>query len=344
MNIIRPVQESDLDDIYELSAHTKVGLTTLPHDKTFLQERIQASERTFKRLPQKPNGRVFMFVLENLDTNQVIGTSAIFTKVGGFEPFWTYEIRNQIHQSSTLNVKKEISYLQLKAEHNGPSEIGTLFLSPHHRKGINGRMLSLSRFIFMSEFSQCFEDKVLAELRGVIDDNGKAVFWEAVGSHFFDIPFQKADLMVNKDKSFIADLMPKHPIYIPLLPKEAQAVLGKTHPETKPARCLLEQEGFCFENEIDIFEAGPVLGCKVKKIRVVQDCQTAIFSGTSSSQEKESELYFIARKGSAESFRLAVSSIEPISNNQINVSTETQQALKLKPGDEIIYSPLRKNA
>ena len=36
-------------------------------------------------------------------------------------------------------------------------------------------------------------------------------------------------------KGFIADLMPKLPIYVNLLSKEAQAVIGEVHDNTRPA-------------------------------------------------------------------------------------------------------------
>ena len=57
--------------------------------------------------------------------------------------------------------------LHLVAEHNGPCEIGSLFLAPVHRGGHNGRVLSLSRFLFMADHEHCFDPVVLAEMRGV---------------------------------------------------------------------------------------------------------------------------------------------------------------------------------
>src|SRR5687768_18577669 len=74
--------------------------------------------------------------------------------------------------------------------------------------------------------------------------------------------------MVNK--KFIADLMPTHPIYIPLLPKEAQEVIGKVHEQTIPAMRMLEGEGFKFAGMVDIFEAGPVVTCARDEIRTVR--------------------------------------------------------------------------
>ena len=94
---------------------------------------------------------------------------------------------------------------------------------------------------------------------GVVDAQGRSPFWEAIGRHFFDIDFPKADYLSMVNKRFIADLMPKHPIYIPLLPKEAQAVIGEVHDQTRPAMRILADEGFECCDQVDIFEGGPVV-------------------------------------------------------------------------------------
>ena len=117
-----------------------------------------------------------------------------------------------------LNVRKDVRTLTLVEEHNGPCEIGSLFLHPDYRRDGNGRLLSLSRFLFMAEHRQRFEPQVIAEMRGVIDDQGRSPFWDAVGKHFFEIDFPKADYLSMVNKKFIADLMPRHPLYVPLLP------------------------------------------------------------------------------------------------------------------------------
>jgi arginine N-succinyltransferase len=58
----------------------------------------------------------------------------------------------------------------------------------------------------------------------------------------------------------VAELMPRHPVYVNLLP-ERRAAIGEVHDDTQPARVLLEQEGFRYEGYVDIFDAGPTLEC-----------------------------------------------------------------------------------
>jgi arginine/ornithine N-succinyltransferase beta subunit len=166
--------------------------------------------------------------------------------------------------------------LHLVAEHSGPSEVCSLFLKPDYRKDNNGRLLSLSRFLFMSAHLAAFEPIVLAEIRGVIDDRGRSDFWDALGKHFFDIDFPKADYLSLINKRFIADLMPKHPIYTPLLSEAAQKVIGQPHEQSRPALKLLEAEGFRFSGMVDIFEAGPTITCPLMEIRAVRESKAAV--------------------------------------------------------------------
>jgi len=337
MLIIRPARESDIEQIYELAGKAPKGLTTLPHDMVKLTAKVMESVKNIQFPPSSPGGESFLFVLD--DGGKVIGTSAVFTKVGGFQPFWTYEVKSLINESPALNVKKEVKYLELKEDHNGPSEIGTLFLDQDHRQQHAGRFLSLSRFLFMAQYPNMFEDSVLAELRGTIDKEGSAVFWNAIGAHFFEMPFTQADMMLTEDKSFIADLMPKFPIYVDLLPKEAQLVMGVVAEETRPAIRLLEQEGFEKIPEIDIFEAGPVVCCKTSEIRTVKQSLTGPFAGATE-EASDGRLYMVANVKSLTDYCVTVSEVS-VNENQISLPQETIEALGLATGDALRISPLR---
>ena len=218
MLIIRPVRQSDLNGLLELAHLTGFGLTTLPRDRELLAERIDDSEQSFRRMAQRPRGECYLFVMEDTARGRnVVGTCGVTSKVGGFEPFYAYRIQTDTIGSEMLNVSKQIQTLTLVQEHSGPCEIGSLFLHPDYRRDGNGRLLSLSRFLFMAEHRHRFEPQVIAEMRGVIDDQGRSAFWDAVGKHFFEIDFPKADYLSMVNKKFIADLMPRHPLYVPLV-------------------------------------------------------------------------------------------------------------------------------
>lgn len=277
MNVLRPVALEDLDALLELSGMTGFGLTTLPTDRALLAKRVRASLAAFDRLEEgAARGDAYLFVLEDVNRGRVVGTCGIVSKVGGFDPFYAYRIESSVHESQHLGVRKEVSTLHLVAEHDGPCEVGSLFLAPEARGGGNGRLLSLARFLFMAECPENFDPTVIAEMRGVIDAEGRSVFWDAIGRHFFDLDFPTADYLSVVDKRFIADLMPSHPIYLPLLPESARAVVGRVHADTEPALRMLESEGFRDSGMVDIFEGGPVVACPLQEVRALRESESCV--------------------------------------------------------------------
>ncbi len=79
-------------------------------------------------------------------------------------------------------------------------------------------------------------------MRGVIDDKGYSPFWESTGERFFSMEFSRADYLCGTgQKAFIAEADAEHYLY-PFLTPEAQAVIGEVHPQTAPARAVLEKK------------------------------------------------------------------------------------------------------
>lgn len=338
MIVIRPVTEADLDQLEHLATVAGFGLTTLPKDRALLGKRICHSVESFTKQSEKPAGELYLFVMEDLANGRLVGTSGIVSKVGGFEPFYAYRIETSVHESKMLQVRKEIQSLHLVQEHSGPCEIGSLFLDPQYRRSSNGRVLSLARFLFMAQHSGHFEPQVIAEMRGVVDRQGRSPFWEALGRHFFEVEYPTADYLSMLNKKFIADLMPKHPIYIPVLPATAQDVIGKTHRNTEPAKHLLEAEGFVFSGMVDIFEAGPVLVCARDKIRSVKESRTATVQRLSD-DKPDSQTYIIGN--TQLDFRACQGPLSINDDGTVELNKLTAMALRVKVGQRIRYVAMR---
>lgn len=339
MFVIRPVQASDLDGLLALAGQTSFGLTTLPKDADWLAGRIRDSEEAFRRLPdQRPRGEAYLFVLENTATGHVLGTAGIVSKVGGFEPFYAYRIETRVHESKMLGVRKEIQTLHLEKEHDGPCEIGSMFLHPELRGRGLGRPLSLSRFLFIAEHPWSFDERVIAEMRGVLDDSGRSEFWDAIGRHFFEIDYPKADYLSLLNKRFIADLMPTHPISIPLLPAAAQAVIGRVHPETEPALAILRQEGFKDTGMVDIFEAGPIVGCLRDELRLVRESVTARVTAIAEQPGAAGD-HLVGTCGA--SFRACQTTLTPLSNGSVALPGAAAEVLGVSVGDTVRFGRLR---
>lgn len=336
MLVIRPIELQDLAALEALSAATGYGLTTLPRDNKLLARRIKSSLRGFEKLvdDDRPRGETYLFVLEDLGTGRIVGTSGIISKVGGFDPFYAYRIETTVHESKMLNVRNEVRVLHLDEEHDGPCEVGSLFLSPKYRRGGAGRLLSLCRFLFMAQFPEYFDPEVIAELRGVVDDQGRSPFWDALGRHFFDIDYPTADYLSMVNKRFIADLMPKHPIYIPLLPPEAQAVIGKVHEQTEPAMRMLADEGFRACGRVDIFDGGPVVRCPLAEIRSVR---TSIVAPIAEIVDVafEGETYLMCN--GRQDFRACQGPLQLLPDGTVRIGIQQAMAMKTKEGDAVRF-------
>lgn len=338
MVIIRPVRRDDLDQLVDLAGMAGFGLTSLPQDRELLARRIEQSIVSFQIRADRPGGELYLFVMEDIDHDRLAGTSCIVSKVGGFEPFWAYEIRTAKHESQVLHICTEIETLHIVSEHSGPSEIGGLFIAPEYRRHGNGRLLSLFRFLFMAARRERFEPLVIAEMRGVVNEDGRSPFWEALGRHFFDMDFPKADYLSVKDKRFIGELMPRSPIYIPLLPPEARAVIGRVQTDTQPALKMLQDEGFTYTGMVDIFEAGPIIQCSLNDIRIVRESAESTVDGIA--DEGLGRPNFIITN-TGEDFRACMGPVVSSRSGGVRVSYRTAEALQVQAGDKVQYGPLR---
>src|SRR6185437_782560 len=165
--------------------------------------------------------------------------------------------------------------LTLTTDLEGSSEVGGLFLHPEVRAGGWGSLLARSRYLFIKHHRARFGDRTLAELRGVMDEAGNAPFWDGLAGRFFGMTFPDADeFNAVHGTRFIADLMPKTPIYVDLLADSAKTVMGQPHPSGRAALRMLEAEGFTFDRYIDIFDGGPTVTASTDQIRTIRESRT----------------------------------------------------------------------
>jgi arginine N-succinyltransferase len=273
--VVRAIEMRDLDGLLALAQLTGGGMTTLKPDRAILAARLDIACASFAAaIP--PARRDYLFVMEDTAQGRLAGVCAIKAAVGLEESFYNYRIGTLVHASKELGVYSRMETLYLASDLTGSGELCSLFLHPDYRQGDNGKLLSKSRLLFIAQFPHLFPDRLIAELRGFQNDEGASPFWDSLGRHFFKMGFDRADDLSSLDKkSFIAELMPRYPLYIALLPQAAQDVIGKVHAASAPAQRMLEREGMYFEGYVDIFDAGPVLQARVRELRAVRDSRLA---------------------------------------------------------------------
>ena len=272
--VIRAANADDLQHLYEMAKRTGGGFTNLPPDRKALTAKLERGAAAFARSEEVVGDDLFVFVLENTATVEVRGTCQIFSAVGQKWPFYSYRIGALTQHSEELGRTFRADILNLSTDLEGASEVGGLFLHPGERAGGLGMLIARSRYLFTRNHRARFADRTLAELRGVIDEAGGSPFWDGVAGRFFGMNFQDADEFNAKfGNQFIADLMPKHPVYIAMLSDAAKAVIGVPHPSGRAAMRMLEEEGFAWESYIDIFDGGPTMTVRTDQIRSIREAQ-----------------------------------------------------------------------
>ncbi|MFE8070631.1 arginine N-succinyltransferase [Marinobacteraceae bacterium S3BR75-40.1] len=312
--LIRPIAHKDLDALQQIAVESGPGFTSLVNDRDFLQRKIQRSLDSFARDVSTPGAENYLFVLEDRDTGEVMGTTGIEASAGLHAPLYHYHNSQVVHHSPDLGVFRRSEVLNLSNHYTGCTEVCTLFLRPQHRRAHAGKLLSKVRFLFMAQHPERFADTVIAEMRGVSSDDGRSPFWDWFRTHFVDLDFPTVTAMVGAgDNRFIAELMPKHPLYTQLLSPEARAVIGRVHEQTRPALRLLEAEGFRHKGYIDPFDGGPTVEAERDRIHSVASSRLcpveAMHADTPwfnrEQLEARGNVYLIANTGTAD-FRATV--------------------------------------
>ena len=338
MNIIRPIRTSDFTALYEIAEESGVGFTSLPVNDNLLAKKITRSEASFTKEVSNPKNESYLFVMQDSTTEAVVGTCGIEACVGIEDAFYHYHLGKVVHASRELNIHNTVEILTVCNDYSGISEICTLFLREPARQPNMGRFLSKVRFLFMAEHQHRFTDRVIAEMRGVSDENGRSPFWEWLEKHFFSMDFPTVDYLTGiGNKVFIAELMPKYPIYVNLLSQAAQAAIGKVHDKTKPALALLEKEGFKCRGYVDIFDAGPTIEAEVDTLKTVRESirKPALIATIN----PQAPLHIIINTQVAD-FRAVLQPVE-ITDHHILISRETAKALHVHNSDMIRIAPLR---
>ncbi len=331
----RAARPEDLPAIYEMAKTTGGGFTNLPADRGKLRSKLASAAAAFARSDETLGDDIFMFILKDAETDRALGTCQIFSQIGHSWPHYSFRRDSFAHYSADLCRSIGIEMLTLVTDHNGCSEVGGLFLRPDARATGSGALLARSRYLFMRAHRQRFANQTLAELRGVIDEAGSSPFWEGVAGRFFGMSFREADeYKAVRGIQFIADLMPKHPIYCAMLPESAHAVLGVPHPSGRAAQRMLENEGFIYDRYVDVFDGGPTMTVATDSIATLRDAREAQLVALSDEGGTEA----IVAAGILGAFRATYGRI-CIVDGGIALDRATARLIAVSSGDRITWVP-----
>ena len=329
---IRPARPDDLESLYEMAKLTGGGFTNLPPDRDALRERLAKSEASLNAPPgSAPGDDLFVMILEDTKTGTVRGSCQIFSEIGIGSPFYSYRLSALTQHSRELNRTFANTMLQLTTDLEGSSEVGGLFLHPGARAGGLGLLLARSRYLFIAMHRDRFGDRLLAELRGIVDAQGNSPFWDGVAGRFFGMGFREADeFNALNGNQFIADLMPRHPIYVAMIAPEARDAIGVPHESGRPAMRMLMQEGFAFDNYIDIFDGGPTMIARTDDVKTIANARKAEVVAIDCDKGERALL----ASGQLTEFR-SCGGIRALSDDGVAIDADSAAALGVGVGDTV---------
>jgi arginine N-succinyltransferase len=333
---LRAAHPTDLEALYEMAKLTGGGFTNLPADRKSLAAKLARTEASWANDTDALGDEQFVLVLEDMATGEVRGTCQMMTQVGQHLPFYSYRLNTLTQHSQELDRTVRAEMLSLATDLEGSSEVGGLFLHPNHRAGGHGLLLARSRYLFIAMHRARFADRILAELRGVLDERGGSPFWDGVAGRFFGMTFQEADYFnaINGNQ-FIADLMPKHPVYVAMLSDSARAAIGVPHPSGRAAMRMLEEEGFSHDGYVDIFDGGPTMTARTDEVKSIREAKAKTVTGTDCANDGQR---VILAAGRLANFRACFGACVP-DGDGVALNAEAADALGVGLGDTVWAVP-----
>jgi len=359
--VIRRAMNSDLPTLHKLSK--MVHFINLPPDQEIIADKIRNSRQSFLRAARdaktvhKPQSHsvtsglsektlmsdIFMFVIEELNTEGCIGTSQVVSQMGGpGHPNVCFKLETREKYAEDLKFGTKHTVAQVYLDESGPSELGGLIMQPSFRghKLKLGKFTSLVRFHFIGLHRKMFRPTILAELMAPITSKGESLVWDSLGRRFIPLSYDEADRFCQYSRNFMTDLLPEGDIHLSLLPPQARAQVGEVGPETVPARRMLERLGFEYNGFVDPFDGGPYITAKTDEIEIIKNTFASTL-GTSIKHEQTNQVGIVSVLNNDGDFRAVQCAFQIDRAGKIRVTSDTAIALRAEPGMTAGCTPMR---
>ena len=339
MFVVRPVELSDIDALEAMAAGTMPGVHTLPKTREKIVASVERSIASFGAHVDIPSEESYLFVLEQQATGEIVGTAAIFASAGSNGTYFSF--RNDVIQqvSRDLNISHSVHALTLCSELTAYSQLSGFYLNNRAGAGLEAGLLSRARLLFAVLAPHRFGDRFFVPLAGITDKNGQSPFWEALGRKFFKMDFLDAEKVIGgaRNRTLIVELMPHYPVYVPLLPGDAQAAMGQIHADGELAFNLLTEEGFEADDYIDIFDGGPILQAHKHALRSFCGSLPRRVAHAEAGNPSDLMVSYAVAASNEQNFRaITVSCPSADNGDTVSLTQQAQDALMVAPGDNVI--------
>ena len=339
MFVVRPVELTDIDALETLSAGVMPGVHTLPKTREKIAASVERSIASFAAHVDIPSEESYIFVLEQQPGGEIVGTAAIFASAGSNGTYFSF--RNDVIQqvSRDLNISHSVHALTLCSELTAYSQLSGFYLNDRPNAGLEAGLLSRARLLFAVLAPHRFGDRFFVPLAGVTDANGQSPFWEALGRKFFKMDFLDAEKVIGgaRNRTLIVELMPHYPVYVPLLPGDAQAAMGQIHSDGELAFNLLTEEGFEADDYVDIFDGGPILQAHKNSLRTFAGSMSRRVEHAEPGNSSDLMVTYAVAASNEQNFRaITVACPSADASDGVFLTQDAQNALMVVPGDNVI--------
>ena len=333
---IRQSYREDVDQVLAVAEH--LDTVNLPADRGHIESILDRSEKSFAEAVPI-HEREFLFVLEDLASRRIIGTSMIHAQHGTKRaPHIFYRVENDERYSVTLERYFVHPTLRIGYNYDGPTEIGGLILLPEFRRNSEslGKALSYVRFLYIRMHRAWFRNSVLSELLPPLEADGTSRLWEALGRKFTGLSYQEADLRSKDNKEFIQALFPDDPIHTELLPDDVRTIIGQVGPDTKAVERMLRRIGFDYANQIDPFDGGPHFVARTDDIALVRDAREMVVTTVEHADGERPWAVLAAEIAAARPmFRALGARVIPMGGDAIGITNDARRRLAVEDGQRV---------
>jgi arginine N-succinyltransferase len=338
---IRGAVPEDEDQLLEVAAH--LNTVNLPADREAIRGLLEHGQKSFSGAIKDPRRREYVFVVVDLSSKRIVGTSMIISQLGRRDgPYIYVDVLEEERYSATLDKHFKHVVLKIGYSYNGPTEIGGLIVEPAYRTRPErfGLAISYVRFLFIKMHREWFRDELLAELLPPLEPDGTSHLWDALGRKFTDMTYAEADRLSKKNKEFVRGLFPEGPIYATLLPPDAQSVIGSVGAQTKGVERMLRRIGFRYAWRVDPFDGGPHFTAATDEVTLVKRAHKTTLTKLLPAASQPRTRALLAVESAEPPFIRVVAAPWQKHASGSHVAQEAAAHLGAREGDEIWVLPL----
>lgn len=178
-------------------------------------------------------------------------------------PRYSFHLGCIVHAAAELQLFSAQQTLLLGNDHTGQSELLDIACAPELDADAQRRALGLlvqHALALWTAERPATADRLVVELSGVRDEQGRSPFWSALGRHFYaGDPAQARSRFGEAWCTHLAALLPRQPLYLSFLSESARAALGRAGPAAELVEGVLRQCGLRFSRHVRIDDGGPVM-------------------------------------------------------------------------------------